>query len=182
MEGVIKPDGYYLCQQDRTSELNERIFSRTQSNRVPNVYFSPRPVSTKYSIMPISDPEVESTVRIELRQPYNTTSSYLTGASVNGGAGGKGPWDGFAHNVNDESVLQNRFVALTKCQQGVYIPNEKSDLYEGKNLVVNNNAPKHGLLFEGGSLKTKNYNCLPDTKKIFNNNTRPKTWTKQDIL
>jgi hypothetical protein len=45
-------DGLYTCQQERTDELNERMFSRIHSDNSLRPNYDPRPVSTKYSVFP----------------------------------------------------------------------------------------------------------------------------------
>ena len=177
MYGVIKPDVYYLCQQDRTTELNERIFDRIQPNIVPQMVFSPRPVPTKYSIMPIMDPVVESSVPIKQQKTYNTQKNFLPGAGYNGGEGGKGPWSGYASKVNDESKLHNQFFALSKCQQGSYVPKLNSDMYVSKIPMKPDANQTHPLLFNNEQIRynTTTNECLPVTQQMFNNNTRPGT-------
>ena len=41
----------------------------------------------------------------------------------------EGPYSGYATNINIESELKNQIYALQNCDQAVYVPNSKSDLY-----------------------------------------------------
>ena len=60
MYGVV--NGVYQCQQERTSELDDRIYDRLWPSAPLQPQYSMRSVSTKYSLMPIVDQRVKSTV------------------------------------------------------------------------------------------------------------------------
>ena len=49
------PDGVYYCQQERTQQLNERIANRNIPSAFLEPQFPPRPVPTKYTLLPIMD-------------------------------------------------------------------------------------------------------------------------------
>ena len=56
MYGVV--NGVYQCQQERTTQLDERIYDRLWPSAPLQPQYSMRPVSTKYSLMPIVDQRV----------------------------------------------------------------------------------------------------------------------------
>jgi len=89
------------------SSTNAAIFSRNVAGKKgPEVWYDPRPVSTKYATMPIVDP-----VRLGAKNAANPPNRY-------------------AQSINEESVLQNRMFALQRCDQAVYVPSSKSSLYD----------------------------------------------------
>ena len=66
--GVI--EGLYICQQERTQQLNDRIFSRNIPSAQLQMQFSSRPVSTKYATMPILNPRAKSHIPINVQPTY----------------------------------------------------------------------------------------------------------------
>jgi hypothetical protein len=105
------------------SETNSRIYDRNIPSQVLQPYFTPRSVSTKYSIMPIVDPRKEMSVQTLTYPTYNTNRIFNPGNA-------QSPWSGYSSNVNKESELRNQIYALQKCSQAVYVPSSGSDLYE----------------------------------------------------
>ena len=114
MYGVI--DGLYLS-EDRTQELNQRIYSRNIPSAEPPVHFSPRPVPTKYTTMPILDHRVKP--KVLLKSSSFTTKDFLPGTHA----------PGYYNYIDTESQLKNITYALQPSSQAVYIPSSKSDLY-----------------------------------------------------
>ena len=121
MNGVIS--GGYICNQDRNSELNTRIYDRNIPSHQLQAQFSHRPVPTKYAMMPIIDRRTIPTIPI-IRQPtYNINETFNPGND-------EGPWSGYASKINDESKMKNLFFARQECGQAIFIPNSTSDLYQ----------------------------------------------------
>jgi hypothetical protein len=104
-------------------ETNSRIYDRNIPSQVLQPYFTPRSVSTKYSIMPIVDPRKEVSVKAMQYPTYNTNAIFNPGNA-------QSPWSGFSSNINLESELRNQIFALQKCSQSVYVPESTSDLYQ----------------------------------------------------
>jgi hypothetical protein len=179
MYGVIKPDELYYCQQDRTTQLNDRIYARNVPNFNPQMLFSPRPVPTKYDLMPIVDRRAVATVPIKVQPTYNINKDFMP-TGDQGGCSGMGPWSGFADRVNDESRLNNQFFALSKCEQGNYVPSSTSDLYQ-VHISGKPDIQSHPLLFVNPNdrLRTNSKTCLPPALKVFNNNTDIKSYQFQ---
>ena len=114
MYGVIK--GLYLS-ADRSQELNQRIYSRNIPSAEPPVHFSPRPVPTKYTTMPILDHRIKPKVMIH--STSFTTKDFLPGTNA----------PGYSNFVDTESSLKNITYALQSSSHAVYVPSSQSDLY-----------------------------------------------------
>jgi hypothetical protein len=95
----------------RVEELNERIYQRFQGDK-PSFSFSPRPVPTKYTTLPILD---QRTSGKEIKQVpiFDVNRHFLPGDSA--------PWSGKADNIDIETDLY-----LGKD----YFPSTQSDLYK----------------------------------------------------
>jgi len=104
-------------------ETNSRIYDRNIPSQALQPYYSPRSVSTKYSIMPIVDPRKQNSVSAVQYPVYNPHTIFNPGNT-------ESPWSGFSSNINTESELRNQIFALQKCSQSVYVPNSTSDLYQ----------------------------------------------------
>jgi hypothetical protein len=104
-------------------ETNSRIYNRNIPSQVLQPYFSPRGVSTKYSLLPIVDPRKKNNVSVSQYPVYNNNLIFNPGNS-------QSPWSGFSSNINVETELRNQIFALQKCNQSVYVPSSKSDLYQ----------------------------------------------------
>ena len=114
---------YYICNDDRNSQINSRMYERNIPSQVLQAQFSHRPVSTKYDMMSIIDRRAIPTVPI-LRQPtYNIHTTFNPGND-------EGPWSGYAAKINDESKIKNIFFARQEGAQGVFIPDTTSDMYQ----------------------------------------------------
>lgn len=106
----------------RTNSNNVRIYQRNVPSQPLQSYFNSRPVSTKYSFMPIVDPRKPVNVQVNPLPTYNTEQIFNPGNA-------KAPWSGFSANVNKESDLRNQIYALQSCSQSIYVPQSTSDLY-----------------------------------------------------
>ena len=76
MYGVVK--GLYNCQQGRVEDINKRIYDRNLPNTQPQMCFSPRPVPTQCTIMPIMDQVAKANVPIKLTAPFQYANQFLT--------------------------------------------------------------------------------------------------------
>jgi hypothetical protein len=112
-------------QHERLDEINDRIKSRQFSDYPLEPNFSPRPVSTKYSLMPImaKNSNPLPTVRI-LPQFEHIVEMNFNPATRNA------PFKGYARNVDTETVLRNQTMAAQNSFQSVYVPSSDSDLYK----------------------------------------------------
>ena len=70
MEGVVK--GVFLCNNERTTQLSDRMYQRNVPAQRMNMVYDPRPVQTRYVLMPMLDCKKPTSVTC-LRYPkYNT--------------------------------------------------------------------------------------------------------------
>jgi hypothetical protein len=123
IEGVHRE--LVVGQFERLDEINHRISSRHFSDYPLEPNFSPRPVSTKYNLLPImaknSNPEPKVHIQTQLE--------HIVGLNFNP-ATRNGPYKTYARNVDTETILRNQTMALQKSSQSVYVPSSESDLYK----------------------------------------------------
>lgn len=117
----------YMNNNEPTSSLihlqtNQRIYDRNIPSAPLQPYLSVRPASTKYSIMPIVDPRRKLNVPLHVMPTFNPSTAFNPGND-------EGPYSGYATNINVESELKNQIYAIQSCDQAVYVPTSKSDLY-----------------------------------------------------
>jgi hypothetical protein len=152
----------YYCNQERTQELNNRIYERNIPGGSLEPNYDPRPSSTKFQIFPTLDAANNNFDSVPI---YNSESTFNPGTS-------KGPWTGFSHNINLESSLRNQFFGLQNNDHAQYVPSSNSDLYDVK---INNNKniiQPHPQLFKEVDFEPFNPNCLGQGNNLFNNHTR----------
>lgn len=138
----------------RVEELNDRIYQRLQAD-TPSFSFSPRPVPTKYTTLPILD---QRTSGKEINQVpiFDVTRNFLPGNSA--------PWSGKAENIDVETDL---YLGKT------YFPSTKSDLYK---VNVPSNYVEQPFPLLQASVKTSDNGIkanIPE-QQLFNNVTRIK--------
>lgn len=155
----------YYCNIESDEELNKRISERNRPSAPLQPQFSFRPISTKYSFLPIVDQRAPATVPIIRRPTYQVGNVFNPGTA-------QSPWSGFASNINKESGLRNQFFALQNCEQSQFVPSSESDLY---NYRVNDGSvetqPFPGLFTEE-TFERFNPNTCNLGKEFFNNFTR----------
>jgi hypothetical protein len=150
---------------ERLEDINERISERNLPSSFLQQQFSSRPVSTKYSIMPILDTRAPATVPIIYRQPYHTSSTFNPGTSS--------PFIGFSSHINEESRLRNQFFALQRCEQSEYVPSSNSDMYMVRVSGGERSEPHlFPRLFEEPEMEAFNPNTMNVGRNFFENNTR----------
>lgn len=114
-----------ICNIDYDNELNKKINKRYFPSTELQPNFDPRPISTKYAYFMTEDNKISNNVNLRNYNKFNTSSVFYTGDR-------KAPVQGSLQNVDIESLLNNRFMALQKNDQAFYIPSTKSDLYNNK--------------------------------------------------
>jgi hypothetical protein len=141
----------YLCNLERTEELNERIFDRNRPLTYFNPVFEQRSQSTKYQKYPITKPIENDSIKM----------------------GYKTKWSEFASNVNSESVLRNQIYPRSNSTSSQYIPSSSSDLYNRQFIEKQNEIQAFPYLFEQSKF---NNTELGDLGKLgrdnFYNHTR----------
>ena len=136
---------------DRVEELNDRLRNRNNAD-TPTFYFSPRPVPTKYTTMPILDEKLPATVPLRNEPVFDVTKQFLPGTSA--------PWSGKIDQVDTETILIS--------PQKDYIPSSRSDLYVGPTPFRQNVQQTHPLLFTS-VVSSYSGPSVNTPKKIFNN-------------
>lgn len=164
MYGVVK--GYKICNLDRTSELDERIYERNIPSTQLQPNFSMRPVSTKYDLLGVMDRRAQATVPIQTFPTYKVSYMFNPGTS-------KAPFSGFATNINTESSLRNQFFALQKSDKTAYVPNSNSDMYHNDVAASSNTMPNQFHHLQRQDVFAPfNPNSCNLGKGIFMNHTR----------
>ncbi len=149
------------------NDINHKIYDRNVPSQMLQPYLNVRPVSTKYSIMPIVDPRAKPTVALQQQPTYNTNNVFNPGNT-------QSPWSGYSSSVNTESELRNQIYALQKCSQATFVPQSSSDLYAYS--FKPNESNMHQQQFPG-LFKTERFDRFnPNPEQIggslFNNSTR----------
>lgn len=148
------------------------IYKRTYQRNIPShqlqPYLDSRPITTKFSTLPILDSRNFSSVPVIQHPTFNNNNIYHSGID-------SGPWSGFASNVNDESVLRNQIFALQNNNQYVFIPSSSSSLY---NVKWQNEKSENSDLFPNIN-KKEQFNAFSPNQNdniigysLFNNHTR----------
>lgn len=154
-----------------TSQRQETVYLRSYERNIPSQplqpYLDARPVTTKYSILPIVDARKSIETPLIQRATFTPESIYNPGND-------SGPWSGYASNINHESELRSQIFALQSCSQATYVPSSNSSLY--KVNWQNNNKPAQPFpdLFKNEKFCPTNPNPHPETigHALFNNATR----------
>lgn len=137
----------------RVEELNQRIWQRNTGD-TPQFYFSPRPVPTKYTFMPIVDERIQSTVPIKTKPVFS--NNFLPATTA--------PWSGKINSIDTETNLQ---------RSNDYIPDSSSDLYK-YTLPSNGLSQPFPLLFSSVRTSNSGIKRIIPEKQLFNNDTRIK--------
>ena len=164
--GVVNVNGAYYNHIKRVPELNDRMSSRNVPSNNFNMSFSFRPVSMRYTTMPIIDPKNDASVPIEKRSVFNQNTMFSPGNGVNG------PWGGYTTNIDTESKMRNQFFSIQSCAQSKFIPSSSSDLYSVDVNDGKENFQTHEDLFSYKPFNLFNPNSLNVGNGLFNNNTR----------
>ena len=164
MNNVI--NGAYYCNQNRTTELSNRMYKRNVPSVPMQMNYDSRPVSTKFICMPIVDCRKPTFTSCERRPIYNTELMFAASDSL--------PFNGYQSNVDTESKLKNIFFPLQDCAQSKFIPNSNSDLYNNSYLTPNIKKTKmtNELLFKEEKFNSFNPNACNIGNDRFYNNTR----------
>lgn len=154
----------YICQQERTQELNERIHERNIPSQNMNTVYDPRPAETRRVVFPGLDSRHKSTIPIHDTGHYNQEITFNPGS--------KAPYSGYARTVDAESSLKNIFMPKQKyCVQSQYIPSTVSNMY--KHSVYHYTGPQtHPLLFKQETFEQKQPNTFSTGRDLFSNHTR----------
>tara|TARA_Y100000389_G_scaffold204091_2_gene254963 strand:+ start:7099 stop:7605 length:507 start_codon:yes stop_codon:yes gene_type:complete len=154
-------DNVYFCNTDKLEKMNKEIRDRNIPSKPLRPEFSLRPVPTQRTILPVVDNRVQPDVPLKRYENFSVEKVFNPGTS-------QAPWNGFAANINTDSLLRNQFFALQKCSEAEFIPSSKSSLYVAP-LALNSKKEKDYTIVEEGILRE----CkMPEHKYLFNNSTR----------
>lgn len=172
MEGVVH--GRYYCNQNRTTELSNRMADRNKPNQHMQMFFGNRPVQTRQVHMPMLDCRKPSNVGVDLLPVYNNLTHFAGGSSL--------PFNGYQENVDVESKLKNIIFPLQKAAQSKYIPDSTSDMYCNYYLTANNGdmPMPHKLINKKEKFNHFNPNTLNVGNNLFYNNTRVQTRSTEE--
>lgn len=138
----------------RVEELNERLYARNQGD-TPAFYFSPRPVPTKYTMMPIVDERTQA--NITCKPIFDTTKQFLPGSNA--------PWSGKANTIDIETQLY---------RPQHYYPSSQSDLYKTKAPPKTSTIQPYPHLFATVRTMDNGIKSTIPEKQFFYNDTRIK--------
>lgn len=138
----------------RVEELNQRIYARNYGD-TPAFYFSPRPVPTKYTTLPIVDERLTGQ-DITCKPIFDTTKQFLPGSNA--------PWSGKANTIDIETQLY---------RPKNYFPSSQSDLYQLR-VPSTPTVQPHKHLFESVRTSDNGIKVSIPEKQFFYNDTRIK--------
>tara|TARA_Y100000996_G_C22321591_1_gene560587 strand:- start:132 stop:644 length:513 start_codon:yes stop_codon:yes gene_type:complete len=164
MNGVVQ--GTYICNQNRTQELNDRLYERNLTGAPIKMQYSVRSVPTRYVHMPMLDCRKPSEEGCGNENIYNTKKMFTPASSL--------PFNGYQQNVDVETKLRGSVFPLQACAQASYVPDSNSDLYKSNYLTETNNKIQmtNELLFKEEEFNKFNPNECNLGYKLFNNHTR----------
>lgn len=162
------PFGVYLGQQERTNEIDERIFQRNFPSSPLEPNYDPRPISTKYSYFP------GLSGRKQIHTSKNTYPIYNIHEVFNPGTG-KAPCSGILNDIDNETYLRNQHFALQKGDKHYYVPQSGSELFKDYVYTTDKRLQPHPDLFNNYNFENNRprYSSLNNIgKNLFNNHTR----------
>ena len=163
----MESQSLFICNMDRTDELNQRILARNIPSGDLDILIESRPQPTKYVHLQTVDNN--QCMVSEKKEAYNITQTFNPGT-------GNGPWTGFMNKIDDESVLRNQMTPLQNNDHLVYIPKDTSDLYRNTMPYLASVDSQFIHLFEKPVVSnTSNENLESNINlatNIFNNDTR----------
>jgi hypothetical protein len=150
--------------------MSLRTYNRNIPSQPLQPYLDARPAMSKYALLPIVENRNHVATPLAQQATYNSETIFNPGND-------RGPWSGYASNVNKESDLRNQLYAHQKCSQATYVPSSDSTLYDiGWKNNSNFNQPFPGL-FDAQQFapveRNKHSNMVGFA--MFNNATRQQT-------
>ena len=138
---------------ERVEELNKKIYARNKGD-IPAFYFSPRPIPTKYMVLPIVDEQ--SKTSIKYKPNFNVKTQFIPSTSS--------PWSGKASTIDIETELY---------RPQMFVPSSNSELYK-ISIPKTPGVQPHVHLFESVHTTQNGIKVNIPEKHIFNNDTRIK--------
>ena len=152
---------------EKLDTMNKKLYLRNIPSGNMQANFDPRPVSTKYSTLPLIDHRKEINVPINNNEVYNSEKTFYPGTM-------KPHYYGFSINVDKESTLRNQFFALQSADQAKYIPSTTSDLYMNPiDFQTESEYIEDRMIFRKSEFADFNPNFSANIgNRVFNNATR----------
>ena len=164
MEGVVQ--GAFICNNERTSELSQKMYERNVPTNELNISYSLRPVQTRFVHMPTNDYRKQSSEPCIKYPTYDTHTEFSPGSSL--------PFGGYQRAIDTESVLRDIIFPMQNGGQSKFIPGTNSDLFNTSYLTQTNTPVEmpNQLLFSQHQFEAFNPNTHNLGNDTFNNSTR----------
>lgn len=152
-------------QNFKYNEINKKIYNRNLSSNDLEMNYDPRPVNTRYREFPILDPITN--IKYENKQIYDSYDTFFPGNR-------KPHFNGFATNIDKESLLRNQFFTLQRNDQALYVPSSISNMYVNQVNYVTTEENLNKLdVFKNEEFDDFNPNLSKNIgMNVFNNSTR----------
>ncbi len=154
---------YKVCNMDYDNMLNQRLNQRYFPSNELQPNFDPRPLSTKYTHYMTENPTKQSNEILRNYPTFETSKTFFPGNA-------KAPIHGALQQVDLESLLNNRFMALQKNDHAYYIPSTNSELYNHNSNLQD--KPSQINTYMKTNLPPKNIDKCNLAPKVFHNSTR----------
>lgn len=153
----------YTCQQDRRTTLDERIYSRNLPSQSLQMQFDPRPITTRFQIMPTIDNHGPANEPIVCQPAFQSTTAFNPGTMS--------PYEGYASNIDSDSRIKSLFFPVQSAIRSKYIPSSQSNMY--KNIIPETkNIQTYPNLSNNFSFAPFNPNTCDIGYKLLHNHTR----------
>ena len=157
----------YYCQQERTTQLSDRMYKRNLASGSLAPHILARSVSTRLETMPMMDCRKVAPTLLANYPMYDSMKVFHPGSS--------GPYSGYCENVDIETHLRNTIHPLQKAAQSKHIPDSSSDLFNTKHFRQTHGVNPNDLLQMPEKFDAFNPNKCNLGKNLFDNHTRQQT-------
>ena len=157
----------YYCQQERTTQLSDRMYKRNLADGSLAPHIFARSVSTRLETMPMMDCRKVAPTLLASYPTYQNNQTFHPGSSA--------PYSGYCNNVDIETHLRNTIHPLQKAAQSKYIPDSSSDLFNIKHFNQTMGVNPNDLLQKQEQFAPFNPNKCHLGGQLFDNHTRQQT-------
>ncbi len=157
----------YYCQQERTTQLSDRMYKRNLAEGSLAPHMIARYVSTRLETLPMMDCRKVVPTKMANYGAYDSMETFHPGSSA--------PYSGYCNNVDIETHLRNTIHPLQKAPQSKFIPDSSSDLFNTKHFKQTHGVDPNDLLQRPEQFDAFNPNRCLLGKNLFDNHTRQQT-------
>ena len=157
----------YYCQQERTTQLSDRMYKRNLAEGSLAPHMIARSVSTRLETLPMMDCRKVVPTKMANYGAYDSMETFHPGSSA--------PYSGYCNNVDIETHLRNTIHPLQKAPQSKFIPDSSSDLFNTKHFKQTQGVDPNDLLQRPEQFDAFNPNRCLLGKNLFDNHTRQQT-------